>query len=80
MLFIDSNSWFTHYELNQEINELDENKDYYQKEISKDQKAIEILKDTVGLERFAREEYFMKKENEEIYIIEYADSIVAPQN
>ena len=28
-----------------------------------------------GLEKFAREKYYMKKENEEIYIIEYEDSI-----
>ncbi len=80
MLFIDSNSWLTHYELDQEIRELEENKEYYRKEIIKDQKAIENLKDTVGLKKFAREEYFMKKENEEIYIIEYEDSIVAPEN
>ena len=31
MFFLDSNSWFIHHELNQEINELKENKEYYQK-------------------------------------------------
>lgn len=75
MLFFDTNSWFIHRELNQELKELEENKEYYKKEIVKDQKNIKILKDSNELERFAREEYFMKRDNEEIYIIEYEDSI-----
>ena len=75
MLFLDSNSWLTHLELNNEIEALEENKKYYEKEIVKDQKVINKLNDSQGLEHFAREEYFMKKENEEIYIIEYEDSL-----
>jgi len=74
MLFLDTNSWLIHKELDQEINELKENKDYYIKEIIKDQKDIKVLKDSNELEKFAREEYFMKKDNEEVYIIEYEDS------
>lgn len=75
ILFLDTNSWLIHRELDQEIKELKENKEYYKKEIVKDQKDIKILKDSTELEKFAREEYFMKKDNEEIYIIEYEDSI-----
>ena len=75
MLFLDSNSWLTHRELNKEIEALEENKKYYEKEIVKDQEIINTLNDSQGLEQFAREEYFMKKENEEIYIIEYEDSL-----
>lgn len=74
MLFLDTNSWLIHRELDQEINELEDNKEFYSKEITKDQKNIKILKDSTELEKFAREEYFMKRDNEEIYIIEYADS------
>ena len=51
------------------------NKEYYIKEIVKDQKDTKILKDSSELEKFAREEYFMKRDDEEIYIIEYEDSI-----
>ncbi|RZS93284.1 FtsB family cell division protein [Aquimarina brevivitae] len=75
MLFFDTNSWLIHRELDQEINELENNKEYYIKEIVKDQKNIKTLKDSGELERFAREEYFMKRDNEEVYIIEYEDSI-----
>lgn len=71
MFFLDSNSWFIHHELNQEINELRENKDYYQKEISRDKAIIGTLGDSIELEKFARQKYYMKRPNEEIYIIEY---------
>ena len=74
MLFVDSNSWLTHFELNEEIDRLEDNKVFYKKEIIKDQDMIKKLKDPAGLQKFARETYFMKKENEDVYIIEYADS------
>jgi cell division protein DivIC len=32
---------------------------------------IKNLQDSLQLERFAREKYLMKKENEDIYIIEF---------
>ena len=75
MLFFDTNSFLTHVELNQEIEDLENEKEYYKKEIEKDKKDIEALSSDEGLERYAREKYYMKQENEEIYLIEYADSI-----
>jgi len=75
MFFFDGNSYLIHRELNQEKDKLEGNKDYFTKEINQDKSQITTLKDSVELERFAREEYFMKKANEEIYIIEYEDSI-----
>jgi cell division protein FtsB len=71
MLFIDANSYLTHRKINQEIKTLKTNKAHYQKEIDQDKAAINNLKDPEKLEKFAREEYRMKRENEEIYIIEY---------
>lgn len=70
MFFLDTNSWLIHHELNSEIEDLEKNKQYYQNEISKDKAIIEKLNDSLELEKFARSEYFMKRENEEIYIIE----------
>ena len=75
MIFFDSNSWFIHKELNNEIDDLEDQKEYYRKEIEKDNKAIKKLSTEEGLEKFAREEYYMKRDSEEIYIIEYEDSI-----
>jgi len=71
MIFLDTNSWFIHHELDQEINELQDNRNYYQKEITKDKAVIEKLQDSVELEKFARQKYYMKRSNEDIYIIEY---------
>lgn len=75
MLFLDSNSWLVHHELNQTIEDLQNNKKYYKTQIRKDTAIINSLNDPDELEKFAREKYFMKRENEEIYIIEFADSV-----
>jgi cell division protein FtsB len=75
MLFFDSNSWFIHNELNNDIEKLDEEKKYYKNEIQKDSKEIKKLSTDEGQEKFGREKYNMKKEGEEIYLIEYEDSI-----
>ena len=76
MLFFDSNSWFIHNELNNDIDDLENEKKYYEKEIKQDDKEIKKLSNEEGLEKFGRENYHMKKDNEEIYLIEYEDSIV----
>lgn len=74
MLFFDSNSWLVHRELNEEINKLESNEKYYQEEIEHDEEIIKQLKDKEGLERYAREKYFMKRDNEDVYIIETQDT------
>ncbi|WP_027124620.1 FtsB family cell division protein [Gelidibacter mesophilus] len=75
MLFFDANSFLIHHELNSEMDDLENERDFFKKEILKDKKAIKALSTEEGLERLAREKYYMKRENEEIYIIEYEDSI-----
>nr|WP_298368120.1 septum formation initiator family protein [uncultured Lutibacter sp.] len=71
MVFFDENSYLNHREFNKEIEKLKNEKEYYQNEINSDKELIKNLDDKKELEKFAREEYKMKKENEEIYIIEY---------
>lgn len=75
MLFFDANSYLMHRELNKEMDALEAEKEYYKNEIEKDNKAIQELSTEEGIEKLAREKYYMKKENEEIYIIEYEDSL-----
>ncbi|MAU63983.1 MAG: septum formation initiator [Flavobacteriaceae bacterium] len=75
MLFMDTNSYLFHRELNKEINDLKEQKRLLEIEIINDKKLIEDLNDLDNYEAFAREKFFMKKENEEIYIIEFQDSL-----
>ncbi|MCF6182038.1 septum formation initiator family protein [Lutibacter sp.] len=74
MFFFDENSVLTHYEFSKEIKKLNTEKNYFKTEIAKDKKIIDSLKNPNQLEKFAREKYYMKKENEDIYIIQY-DSI-----
>ena len=75
MLFMDTNSFLFHKELNAEINNLKEQKKKLKIEIEKDIKIIEDLNNIDNYEAYAREKFFMKKDNEEIYIIEFKDSI-----
>lgn len=76
MIFLDNYSYFDHRFLNDQINELEDNKAYYQEEIKKDQKSIKQLKNPEEIEKYAREKYYMKKDSEDIYIIEFeGDSI-----
>lgn len=75
MIFGDKNSLLIHHELNSEINDLEGEKEFYKREIEKNNRAIKDLSTEDGIEKLAREEYYMKRENEEIYIIEYEDSL-----
>ena len=71
MLFFDENSYLIHREFNKEIKDLESTISFYKEKIAKDKATIKKLQDSLELERFAREKYLMKKENEEIYIIEF---------
>ena len=71
MIFFDSNSFIIHNELNNDINELNDQKSYYEKEIAKDNIKLQMIQSDSGLEKYAREKLYMKKDNEEIFLIEY---------
>lgn len=75
MIFFDANSYLIHHELDNDINALDDNAEFYQKEINQDKDFIKKMEDSSEMEKFAREKYYLKKENEDIYIIENEDSI-----
>ena len=75
MIFLDTNSYLIHNRLNNEIEQLIIKKENLKKEIEKDIKFINDMKDLDKYEAFARENFYMKKDGEEIYIIEYKDSI-----
>ena len=80
MFFFDTNSFFIHQELNDDINKLENNKKVYQEEIKNDKVFIEKMKDSNEIEKFAREKYYLKKDDEDIYIIEHEDSIKNKKN
>ncbi|ATA69024.1 septum formation initiator family protein [Capnocytophaga cynodegmi] len=71
MAFFDANSLLTHRELNKEIKKLNKQKQFLEKEIEKDKKSLKILNTDEGKEKMGREAYYLKHDNEEIFIIEY---------
>jgi cell division protein FtsB len=59
------------YKNDEKIRSLQNEIDKYKKEIERDRKKInELQTDKIGLEQFAREEYLMKKPDEDIFIVE----------
>jgi cell division protein FtsB len=75
MVFFDTNSLLIHLELKREIDKLEKQQEFLREEIANDKKIIEKLSDPEELEKFAREQYFLKKKDEEIYLIEFEDSL-----
>ncbi len=71
MTFLDTNSLLIHAELNREIKKLKVKKNALTEEINKDQSLIEKLDNIDSLEHYGRENYNLKKDEEDIYIIEY---------
>lgn len=68
--FFDRYDLRTQYVLRKELRELQSTKKYYESEIKNNKKAIYSLQhDTVAIEKFAREKYLMKKNNEEIFLV-----------
>ena len=76
MLFLDNTSYMEHRILNKQLDGLEDNKKYYQDEIKKDEEDIKLLKNPDQIEKYAREKYYMKRDSEDIYIIDFeGDSI-----
>ena len=71
MTFLDTNSLLIHAELNREIKKLKNRKDALTEEIVKDQELIKRLENLDSLEHYGREKYNLKKQNEDIFIIEF---------
>ena len=70
ILFLDRNDLFTQVSRTQQLHDLEESKEYYTKRIENEQKELNKLKTNAGtLEKYAREKYMMKRDNEDLFII-----------
>lgn len=68
--FFDKHDLISQYKLRQKLNQLKSEQKYYLKEIEKAKHDMNEFKtNTTSLEKFAREKYLMKKDNEEIFVI-----------
>jgi cell division protein FtsB len=74
MIFLDQNDLISRFKLSSKLRSLEKEKEYYQAkitEVEKDRK--ELMTNRELLEKFAREKYLMKKEKEDIFIIQEED-------
>ncbi len=70
MAFFDINNLFTMNKMRTTEKELEQQRDYYKQNIEKIQEDIKLLRtNDKHLEKFARENYLMHKEYEDVYII-----------
>lgn len=70
MLFFDPHNFIGQVRLNRTLKELKREKEYYLTQIENDRQAtFELITDTLTLEKFGREKYLMKRDNEDIYLI-----------
>lgn len=70
MLFFDKNDMLSQYEYRTEVHKLQQEKDFYEIETAKVKKDLNELNTNLNTaEKFAREKYFMKKDNEDVFVI-----------
>ncbi len=69
LLFFDRNNVIERIRLKNQIRDLETQRDYYRERIREDSLLIERLKDDDFLEKFARENYLMKRDSDVVFII-----------
>ena len=70
MLFIDSADVFSHSKLKNKLSEIENEKIFYEEKIEKVEADREaLLNNQELLEKFARENYFMKKQDEDVFVV-----------
>ncbi len=71
LLLLDSNDLISRFKMTAKVNSLENEKKFYLEKISEVEKdRKELLTNKELLEKFAREKYLMKKETEDIFIIQ----------
>jgi cell division protein DivIC len=70
LVFFDRNDLFSQRERRQELEALEKSKEYYSEQIAKERKSLEELQhNPAAIEKYAREQYGMKRDNEDVFMI-----------
>ena len=70
MMFFDNDNFFVQAERGRELREKQQGVKYYQEQIAIERSFSNgIRNDMATLEKYARERYLMKKDNEDLYLI-----------
>ncbi len=70
IIFIDDNSLLYLRDLDRQIQQLEDKKNFYKEGIKKQKQTLKDLNDDRQLQKYAREKLLLKKEGEDIYLIE----------
>lgn len=77
MMFFDTNDFPLQIRRLRELNKIEQNEKNMALQISNTQKELEMLKtNPETLEKYAREKYMMKKDNEDLYIVTFDSSLI----
>jgi len=74
MFFFDRNDVFTQFKLNNTLNDLEQKNTHYVDKLEDvSATALDLSENKEAQERFARETYLMKKQDEEVFVIKQKD-------
>ncbi len=74
IFFFDRNDILTQIERGNELTSLKKSKQYYSEQIAQERKISEELQSNPAtIEKYAREKYLMKRENEDLFIVQPAE-------
>jgi len=69
LTFFDQNNWLMQFQNKLELWEMEDEREYFKVEIERTKEDLkELTSDLNNLERFAREKYLMKRDNEEVFV------------
>ena len=76
VMFFDTRDFITsHFRERGELIKLEKSKQYYEQQIAVTQKELDQLKTNPALlEKYAREKYLMKRDNEDLFLIKNDDA------
>ena len=76
LAFFDKNDFISEYSYRQQLKNLRKDKQYYLDEIKDNKEKLnELMSSKANLEKFAREKYLMKKDDEDVFVIVYNEPV-----
>jgi cell division protein FtsB len=70
MVFFDKNDLLAQYQYHGQVKKLEQERDFYQAQTDKVNKDLdELTSNPEKLEKFAREKYLMRKDNEDVFVV-----------
>jgi len=74
MLFFDRNDIFTQLERKKELREMQASRQFYKQKIDENRNFSKDLQfNASAIEKYAREHYLMKRDNEDLFLVEPAE-------